>query len=73
MCQGCNAFNGKVFHAPKGKACPIYHCAVNQSKFANCARCEKLPCDIWKATKDPSMTDEAFAANTAERVKNLIG
>lgn len=71
MCQGCNALNGKVFHAPKGKACPIYHCAVNQNKFVNCAGCEKLPCDIWKATKDPSMTDEMFEANTAERVGNL--
>ena len=24
VCKGCNEMEGKVFHAPKGKACPIY-------------------------------------------------
>lgn len=71
MCAGCNELNGKVFHAPKGEACPIYRCAVNKNKYANCAGCDRLPCDVWRATKDPSMTEEAFAANIAERVGNL--
>ena len=29
MCKGCNALSGKVFHAPEGKACPIYDCCRN--------------------------------------------
>ena len=28
MCNGCNACEGKVFHAPEGKACPIYDCKI---------------------------------------------
>lgn len=71
MCTGCNESNGKVFHAPKNAACPIYRCAVNQNKYANCAGCDKLPCDVWRATKDPSMTEEAFEASISQRVENL--
>ena len=71
LCEGCNEARGKVFHAPAGQACPIYHCSVNQNRLANCAACEKLPCEIWKMTKDPSMTDEEFEGSIAERVKNL--
>lgn len=26
MCNGCNSCEGKVFHAPEGKVCPIYDC-----------------------------------------------
>lgn len=70
MCNGCNDVRGKVFHS-QGQACPIYHCSVMKNKFATCAGCEKVPCDIWKATKDPSMSDEQFEANILERVKNL--
>lgn len=70
MCKGCNELRGKVFHSPE-KACPIYGCSINKNKFATCANCEKLPCDIWRATKDPNMSDEEFEANIAERVKNL--
>ena len=29
MCNGCNSCKGKVFHAPEGKACPIYDCVRN--------------------------------------------
>lgn len=71
ICQGCNECHGKVFHAPKGKACPIYACSVGSKKLRNCSQCEQLPCAIWKNTKDPQLTDEAFEKNIAERVKNL--
>ena len=48
MCEGCNACHGKVFHAPKGLACPIYECAVNKNGFESCTNCKDLPCLIWK-------------------------
>lgn len=70
MCKGCNEVRGKVFHSPE-KACPIYGCSVNKNKFVTCANCEKIPCDIWRATKDPNMSDEEFEKNIAVRVKNL--
>lgn len=73
LCSGCNESCGKVFHAPKGKACPIYSCAVQKHKFANCATCENLPCSIWKATKDPSLSEQAFEESIQTRVKNLKG
>lgn len=71
MCNGCNSCKGQVFHAPKGQACAIYACAVNEKKMKNCGACKELPCDIWMRTRDPQFTDEAFAENVAGRVKNL--
>ncbi|MDK2807927.1 MAG: hypothetical protein PWP24_661 [Clostridiales bacterium] len=71
MCQGCNETGGKVFHAPKGKACPIYACAVQQNKRANCARCDQLPCEIWMNTRDPQMSEEQFLASVQERIDCL--
>ena len=70
-CQGCNAAKGKVFHAPQGKPCPLYGCCVNKHHHAACAQCSDLPCTLWHATRDPSMTDEQFAENTAGRVQRL--
>ena len=71
MCKGCNECQGKVFHAPKGKACPIYACSVNSKKLRNCSQCKELPCAIWRETRDPQLSDEAFEKNIAERVTNL--
>ena len=69
VCAGCNEAMGKVFHASE-KGCPIFNCARRRG-FATCASCGELPCAIWQSTRDPSLTDEAFAANVAERVKAL--
>lgn len=71
MCQGCNECQGKVFHAPEGKACPVYTCSVKTKKLRNCSQCEEVPCKIWRATKDPGLSDEEFEKNIAERVNNL--
>ncbi len=72
-CAGCNAEAGKVFHAPAGRACPIYACAVNRKHLATCAVCESLPCGIWRATRDPQLSDAAFEDSIAQRVRNLKG
>lgn len=71
MCTGCNASLGKVFHAPEGKACPIYACSVQKKRFASCAECGQVPCEIWRATKDPSFSEAEFEKNIAGRVTNL--
>ncbi|MBD5483271.1 MAG: hypothetical protein HDR15_12240 [Lachnospiraceae bacterium] len=73
MCKGCNESAGKVFHAPEGQACPIYECSVNQKKQKSCGGCQNLPCDIWRNTKDPSMSDEEFEDNIRQRVENVRG
>lgn len=70
-CKGCNECNGKVFHAPAGKACPVYSCSVNNKKLRDCGRCDKLPCAVWRDTKDPRLSEEAFEQNIAERVNRL--
>ena len=70
-CVGCNEACGKVFHAPLGKACPIYACCVQKYKYATCAECEQIPCRIWRETKDPQMSDEEFNENIQERVATL--
>ena len=73
MCQGCNAAKGKVFHAPEGKPCPIYACCVNKHRCATCGDCAEVPCALWRATRDPSLSDEAFEASIQTRVVNLKG
>lgn len=72
ICQGCNELCGKVFHAPPGKACPIYRCAVNRKHLTSCAKCEELPCVIWRDTKDPQLTDEEFETDIQNRIRNLL-
>ena len=71
MCKGCDALCGKVFHAPEGKACPIYDCCRNQNNFRSCGECEKLPCDLILGTRDPSLSEEEFLKTVEERVRRL--
>ena len=70
-CPSCNAAGGKVFHMPEGEVCRIYACAVKKNKYSDCAGCGQLPCNIWKETKDPSMSQEEFEENIKMRVENL--
>ena len=71
ICGGCNELSGKVFHAPKGKACPIYRCAVYKKYRTSCAGCEDLPCEIWRTTKDPELDEAEFEADIRQRMENL--
>ena len=71
LCKGCNETCGKVFHAPEGKACPIYQCSVQKNRFAACAGCDQLPCAVWKATRDPNLSDQEFEESIQSRVKLL--
>lgn len=71
MCNGCNACEGKVFHAPEGKACPIYNCVRNEKGMHDCGKCGEAPCKIWFDTRDPKFTDEEFNENVAMRVQAL--
>lgn len=72
-CLGCNEANGRVFHAPEGKPCPLFACCVNRRRYATCAECNELPCALWRATRDPSLSDESFEASIQTRVFNLKG
>lgn len=70
-CTGCNEVSGKVFHAPSGKPCPIFACCTNKNHLATCACCNQLPCAVWKAARDPSMTEEQFNKSMEDRVDAL--
>ena len=71
ICKGCNECRGKVFHAPAGKSCPIYECSVQKKKFVTCADCGQIPCAIWRETRDPQLSNEAFEKTITERMANL--
>lgn len=71
MCNGCNLCEGKVFHAPEGKACPIYDCVINNKCMHNCGECGEIPCKIWFDTRDTKFSDEEFNENIAMRVQTL--
>ena len=73
VCKGCNEMEGKVFHAPKGKACLIYRCCANKHRYVNCGGCSDAPCDIWRMTRDPAMTDSEFETSIQDRINNLKG
>ena len=72
-CAGCNELCGKVFHAPAGKPCPLYACCANRHRYATCGDCPDVPCDLWRAARDPGYSDEQFEASIVERVGNLRG
>ncbi len=72
-CIGCNAACGKVFHTSGGKPCPIYACCANRHRFSACVSCDQMPCDIWRAVRDPSMTDEQFEKSITDRANALKG
>ncbi len=73
VCNGCNEAGGKVFHASNGKPCPIYACCANKHRYTVCGYCEAMPCDVWKMTRDPSMTDSQFETSIKERINKLKG
>lgn len=71
MCRAATNVRGACFMQPTGCACPIYACVREKKDLRNCAQCPDLPCSLWQSTRDPSFTDEQFAANIAGRVENL--
>ena len=58
------------FYSPDAP-CAIYQCAVLERGNTGCGGCQALPCAIWRATRDPQFTDEAFEENIRERMNNL--
>lgn len=71
LCKGCNACKGKVFYCEPGKACSIYECVIQKKKYHDCSVCPNIPCDIWKANRDPKYSDEEFETSINERIANL--
>lgn len=68
---GFCGLNDCSFHAPEGKACPIYDCVRNNKCMQNCGECGEVPCKIWFDTRDPKFSDEEFNENIAMRVQVL--
>lgn len=73
VCVGCKESTGKPFHVPQDETCPIYTCAVKDKKYKDCSKCTDLPCPVWRDTRDPAFSDEAFEANINQRIANLKG
>jgi hypothetical protein len=73
-CGGsCFACEGKpCYIATTGlEICEIYDCAINKKGYKSCGECADLPCEIFYAWKDPSISDEDFKANVDMRVAAL--
>ena len=72
-CAGCNAVEGKVFWAAylNLDTCPIYSCCRNEKQLAHCGECMELPCQIYFATKDPTLSDEEHQKSIEDRVTVL--
>lgn len=70
-CTGCNQSAGRVFHAPEGKACPIYACSVQKHRYASCAGCGELSCSLWRTVRDPEESEEEWERSLKDREKRL--
>ena len=70
VCRGCTQSQGRPFYSPDAP-CAFYQCAVLERGNTGCGGCQALPCAIWRATRDPQFTDEAFEENIRERMNNL--
>lgn len=70
-CPGCNESGGKVFRAPAEKACPIYACVANRKRLTHCGFCGDAPCQLWRETRDPSLSDQEFEKDLVHRLKQL--
>lgn len=73
LCTGCKEAYGKVFHAPEGKECPIYHCCRTLHGYVFCGECDSLPCEIILGTRDPNLSEEEFMKTVTDRVNRLKG
>jgi predicted DNA-binding protein (MmcQ/YjbR family) len=73
LCTGCNEACGKVFHCTPGKTCAIYACCVSKHRYATCASCDRMPCEVWQSVRDPSYTDEQFQKSIEARAAVLKG
>ncbi|MGC9357113.1 MAG: DUF3795 domain-containing protein [Anaerolineae bacterium] len=73
QCPGCADIEGKVWWATyvDAEICPIYDCAVHEKQFDNCGQCDYLPCELWRALKDPDYSDEEHEASIQKRVSLL--
>lgn len=69
-CPGCNECGGRVFHAPPGKPCPIFACAVNRKHRTSCGGCADAPCVLWEQVRDPALSENEFRASVAARLEN---
>lgn len=73
-CNGCIAVKGSTFWAREmmpDKVCPLYNCAVNIKKLANCGSCPDLPCKLFYNMKDPQSTEEEHQKSIMTRVALL--
>lgn len=72
-CKGCRAEAGRVFwtkYYDNMPGCAIYACATEKG-LHNCGACAQIPCDKWKTTREPDVTDEEFERSLQARMKNL--
>ncbi|ABI68672.1 conserved hypothetical protein [Syntrophomonas wolfei subsp. wolfei str. Goettingen G311] len=49
----------------------MYDCSINEKGFEHCGHCNKLPCQIYYATQDPSTANEEHIDGIKQRVKLL--
>jgi len=72
-CPGCEKLQGKPsWIAEIGlDCCPFYSCCVLNKKFLHCGKCAEMPCQLFYDAKDPSLSDEAFQNDLADRIAKL--
>ena len=71
---------GRPFWAAQlpASVCPLHDCCRNEKQKQHCGLCEKFPCEVFLALRDPAMSDAEFekslqARQAAPRRRTEIG
>ncbi len=72
-CPGCIKLQGKPSWITEVglNCCPFYACCVVDKKLLNCGQCSSAPCQLFYDTKDPSLSNEEFQNDLADRIAKL--
>ncbi len=73
-CEGCSEIQGRVWWSSHigAEVCPIYDCAVNRKGYDNCGECDDMPCELWRKTRDPDVSEKEHQMGIMERTSRLI-
>lgn len=72
-CGGCRGTEGRVPWTAflNLEQCAIYSCCVEDKKHCHCGVCPQFPCRQFRDMKNPSFSEEEFAADMQSRRHNL--
>lgn len=72
-CKGCTITSGEPCWAAQVnlKTCYFYSCCVLDKQLQHCGECNELPCPLFYALQEPSISEKEHFQNVEDRVARL--